>query len=333
MAQNKQNFSDATLPTGPFRAGDRVQLTGPKGKLNTITLRVGEKFGTHRGDLFHDEIIGKPEGSVVLNQTGVEYLAFRPLLSDFVLSMPRGAAIIYPKDSAQIVTMGDIFPGARVVEAGVGSGGLSMYLLRAIGDHGSLDSFERREEFAEVAKANVETNLGIIPKNWNIHLGDLQEQLAKIKAPGTVDRIILDMLAPWECVEECARALTPGGLIIGYVATVTQLSRFSEALKVNGSFNAPEAFETLVRGWHLQGLAVRPEHRMIGHSGFLITARRMAPDTQAPVLKSKNKPEFADEDISAWNPDHLGERQVSEKKLRKTIRSAKAAADAKADQN
>lgn len=332
MTLDKQALSKAKLPTGPFREGDRVQLTGPKGRLNTITLRAGEKFGTHRGDLLHDQIIGKPEGSVIQNQTGVEYLAFRPLLSDFVLSMPRGAAIIYPKDSAQIVTMGDIFPGARVVEAGVGSGGLSMYLLRAIGDHGSLDSFERREDFADVARANVATNLGIVPENWNIHIGDLQVQLPLVKDEATVDRVVLDMLAPWECVEECARALVPGGLIIGYVATVTQLSRFSEALKASGHFNEPEAFETMVRGWHLQGLAVRPEHRMIGHSGFLITARRLAPDTIAPNLKTKNKPEFADEDISAWNPDHLGERGVSEKKLRKTIRSAEAAAEARLDQ-
>lgn len=327
-----QPISKAKLPTGPFREGDRVQLTGPKGRLNTITLRAGEKFGTHRGDLLHDSIIGKPEGSVILNQTGIEYLAFRPLLSDFVLSMPRGAAIIYPKDSAQIVTMGDIFPGARVVEAGVGSGGLSMYLLRAIGDHGTLDSFERREEFADIAKANVATNLGIAPSSWNIHIGDLQEQLPLKKEPGSVDRIVLDMLAPWECVEECATALVPGGLIIGYVATVTQLSRFTEALKESGHFNEPEAWESMVRGWHLQGLAVRPEHRMIGHTGFLITARRMAPGAAAPNFKTKNKPEFSDEDISAWNPDHLGERKVSDKKLRKTIRSAEAAAEARIDQ-
>jgi tRNA (adenine57-N1/adenine58-N1)-methyltransferase len=325
-------ISQAKLPTGPFREGDRVQLTGPKGRLNTITLRAGEKFGTHRGDLLHDEIIGKPEGSVVLNQTGIEYLAFRPLLSDFVLSMPRGAAIIYPKDSAQIVVMGDIFPGARVVEAGVGSGGLSMYLLRAIGDHGTLDSFERREEFAEIARANVATNLGIDPSNWNIHLGDLQEELPKKKTAGTVDRIILDMLAPWECVEECAAALVPGGLIVGYVATVTQLSRFAEALKESGHFNEPEATESMVRGWHLQGLAVRPEHRMIGHTGFLITARRMAPNTEAPNFKKRNKPEFTDEDISAWNPEHLGERKVSDKKLRKTIKSAEAAANARREE-
>lgn len=328
----KNTFSEAPLPVGPFREGDRVQLTGPKGRLNTITLKAGEKFGTHRGDLLHDEIIGKPEGSMVLNQTGVEYLAFRPLLSDFVMSMPRGAAIIYPKDSAQIVTMGDIFPGARVVEAGVGSGGLSMYLLRAIGDRGTLDSFERREEFAEIAKANVATNLGMVPDNWNVHLGDLQDKLPAVKLPGSVDRVILDMLAPWECIEQCAEALTPGGLIMAYVATVTQLSRFTEALKRSEHFNDPEAWESMTRGWHLQGLAVRPEHRMIGHTGFLVSARRMAPGVTAPAQKSKNKPEFSDEDLSAWNPDHMGERKISEKKLRKTIRSAEAAADAKLEQ-
>ncbi|MEO0027130.1 MAG: hypothetical protein RL716_461 [Actinomycetota bacterium] len=326
-------LSDAALPTGAFRAGDRVQLTGPKGRLNTITLVAGARYGTHRGDLMHDDIIGQPEGSIVANQSGVEYLAFRPLLSDFVLSMPRGANIIYPKDSAQIMVMGDIFPGARVVEAGVGSGGLSMYLLRAIGDHGTLDSFERRSEFAEIASANVATNLGLVPDNWNIHLGDLQDELPKKKEDASVDRIILDMLAPWECIDECAAALVPGGLIMGYVATVTQLSRFTEALRKSGQFAEPEAWESMVRGWHLQGLAVRPEHRMIGHTGFLVSARRLAPNAVLPDFKTtKAKPEFADEDIAVWNPDHMGERKVSEKKLRKTIRSASAAAAAKSEQ-
>jgi tRNA (adenine57-N1/adenine58-N1)-methyltransferase len=321
------------LPTGPFRAGDRVQLTGPKGRLNTITLTAGAAFGTHKGDLKHDEIIGKPEGSVVKNQQGVEYLCFRPLLSDFVLSMPRGAAIIYPKDSALIVTMGDIFPGARVVEAGVGSGALSMYLLRAIGPHGSLNSFERREEFAQIAEANVVTNFGVKPENWTIHLGDLQEQLpVKIQA-GQADRVVLDMLAPWECVEESASALTPGGLILAYVATVTQLSRFTEQLRQSSHFAEPEAFESLVREWHLQGLAVRPEHRMIGHTGFLVTARRLAPGAVLPEFKTKSKPEFSDEDLAVWNPEHMGQRKVSEKKLRKTVRNAQAAATSREQQD
>lgn len=321
-----------SLPRGVFRIGDRVQLTGPKGKLNTITLEEGGSFGTHRGELRHDDIIGQPEGSVIKNHNGIEYLALRPLLTDFVLSMPRGANIIYPKDSALIVTMGDIFPGAKVVEAGVGSGGLSLYLLRAIGEQGSLDSFERRVEFADIAKANAVSQLGYEPKNWNIHIGDLQEQLPKVVKTHDADRVVLDMLAPWECVEESAEALVPGGLIIGYVATVTQLSRFTEAVRASGHFAEPEAFETLFRTWHLQGLAVRPDHRMIGHTGFLVTARRLAPGTVLPRFKGKQKPEFSDEDLSAWNPDHLGERSVSDKKLRKTVRNATATAQARLDQ-
>lgn len=317
-------------PTGPFRAGDVVQLTGPKGRLNTITLVAGAAFGTHRGDLKHDEIIGKPEGSIVQNQNGVEYLALRPLMSDFVLSMPRGAAIIYPKDAAQIVVMGDIFPGATVVEAGVGSGALSMYLLRAIGEHGELNSFERREEFAEIAMANVAAQFGQKPANWNVHLGDLQDELPKKVEAGAADRVILDMLAPWECVDAVAEALVPGGIVIGYIATVTQMSRFIEALRASNQFNEPEAFESMVRGWHLQGLAVRPEHRMIGHTGFLVTARRLAPGAILPQFK-KVKGDFSDEDLSVWNPEHLGERAVGEKKLRKSLRNAQAAATARAN--
>jgi tRNA (adenine57-N1/adenine58-N1)-methyltransferase len=321
------------LPTGPFRDGDRVQLTGPKGRMNTITLSAGAAFGTHRGDIKHDEIIGKPEGSIIVNQHGVEYLALRPLMSDFVLSMPRGAAIVYPKDSAQIIVQGDIFPGARVVEAGVGSGALSMYLLRAIGSEGKLDSFERRSEFAQIAEANVATNFGERPKNWNIHLGDLQDALPVVMPTASVDRIVLDMLAPWECIEACAEALVPGGVIIGYVATVTQLSRFTEDLRSSKLFAEPEAWESMVRGWHLQGLAVRPEHRMIGHTGFLVTARRLAPGAVLPSFKTRaSKGEFSDEDLAVWNPEHLGERRVSDKKLRKTVRSANLAAEAAINQ-
>jgi tRNA (adenine57-N1/adenine58-N1)-methyltransferase catalytic subunit len=305
-----------------FKAGDKVQLTGPKGRLNTITLITGGAFGTHRGDLKHDDIIGKADGSVVANQQGVEYLALKPLLNDFVLSMPRGAAIIYPKDAAQIVVEGDIFPGAIVVEAGVGSGALSMYLLRAIGDRGELHSFERRSEFAEIAAGNVKSQTGSNPKNWKIHLGDLQEQLPKRLKPQSVDRVVLDMLAPWECIDASAEVLAPGGLIIVYVATVTQLSRVAEDLRSSRLFTEPNAFESFVRPWHLQGLAVRPEHRMIAHTGFLLTARRLAPGATLPQFKSRKSTEYKDEDVLAWNPDGLGERKVSEKKLRKTVRKA-----------
>ena len=160
---------------GLFRAGEKVQLTGPKGRLNTITLVSGGVFGTHRGNILHDEIIGKPDGSVISNENGIEYLALRPLLTDYVLSMPRGAAIVYPKDAANIITMGDIFPGAAVIEAGVGSGALSMYLLRAIGNEGRLTSIERREEFAEIAQANAATAFGQRPENWDVKIGDFQD--------------------------------------------------------------------------------------------------------------------------------------------------------------
>lgn len=317
-----------TRRVGPFRAGDKVQLTGPKGRRNTITLEPGKTFHTHRGILEHDAIIGRPDGSVIENTVGVEHLALRPLLVDFVMSMPRGAAIVYPKDAAQILALADIFPGARVVEAGVGSGALSLWLLRAIGEHGVLDSFERRDEFASVARSNVASFLGTDPANWTVTVGDLEESLPETVPDGNADRVVLDMLAPWECVQVSADALTPGGVLLCYVATVTQLSRVAEAIRASGLFTDPQSNETMVRGWHVEGLAVRPDHRMIGHTGFLITARRLAPDTVLPELKRRpSKTSFADEDVEAWTPGALGQRQASAKVLRKRVRQAEAGAD------
>lgn len=315
--------------SGPFRAGDRVQLTGPKGRLNTVTLEVGGSFHTHRGVLSHDVIIGRPDASVVVSSNGIEYLALRPLLTDFVMSMPRGAAIIYPKDAAQILGSADIFPGATVVEAGVGSGALSLWLLRAIGPGGRLHSFERREEFSEVAKGNVSAFLGATPDNWTVTVGDLQEAMPATIEPGSVDRVVLDMLAPWECLDECADALTPGGVLLCYIATVTQLSRVAEAIRATGQFTEPDPSETLVRTWHVEGLAVRPDHRMIGHTGFLMTARRLAPGAVLPALKRRaSKSDFSDDDVEAWTPGALGERTSSDKRLRKMGREAQAAAAA-----
>jgi tRNA (adenine57-N1/adenine58-N1)-methyltransferase catalytic subunit len=315
--------------SGPFRAGDRVQLTGPKGRLNTITLEVGGTFHTHRGILDHDLIIGQPDASVVTSSNGIEYLAMRPLLTDFVMSMPRGAAIVYPKDAAQIIGAADIFPGATVVEAGVGSGALSLWLLRAIGPSGTLISFERRQEFADVARANVDAFLGGDPGNWTVTVGDLAEALPSAVQNGTVDRVVLDMLAPWECIEVAADALTPGGVIICYVATVTQLSRVAEAIRSTGLFTDPESSETMVRTWHVEGLAVRPDHRMIGHTGFLIFARRLAPGSQLPqVARRASKSDFTDDDVEIWTPGALGQRVASDKSLRKSVREARAAANA-----
>jgi tRNA (adenine57-N1/adenine58-N1)-methyltransferase len=316
---------------GPFRAGDRVQLTGPKGKLNTISLQAGGEFHTHRGVLMHDAIIGQPDASVVLSSNEIEYLALRPLLTDFVMSMPRGAAIIYPKDAAQIIGAADIFPGATVVEAGVGSGALSLWLLRAIGQEGHLHSFERREEFSTVARANVVGFLGVEPSNWDITIGDLTDTLGSVVKPGTADRVILDMLAPWECLGAVSDALAPGGVLLCYIATVTQLSRVAEAIRGTGNFTDPDSNETIIRGWHVEGLAVRPDHRMIGHTGFLLTARRLAPGAVLPELKRRaSKSDYSDADVEAWTPGSLGERSTSDKRLRKTARIATQVAEASA---
>ena len=305
-----------------FQAGDRVQLTGPKGRLNTLTLVPGGRFGSHKGDLLHDDIIGKPQGSVIANQSGIEYLALKPLLTDYVLSMPRGAAIVYPKDAAQIVVEGDIFPGAVVIEAGVGSGALSSYLLRAIGSAGRLVSFEKREEFAQIAQGNVANLLGVKPENWEVVLGELQQKLPDSMPAASADRAVLDMLAPWDCVDAVAQALKPGGLVIVYVATVTQLSRTMEAIRDHGGFTDPSAWESMVRSWHIEGLAVRPDHRMIAHTGFLMSARRLAPGAVLPQFKQKraSKSDYTQEDVDVWLPDAMGQRPISEKKLRKTVR-------------
>lgn len=322
-----QETTPRYLP-GPFRAGDRCQLTDPKGKINTVSLKHGDEFHTHRGVVKHDDIIGLPDASVVLNSSGVEYLVMRPLLVDFVMSMTRGAAIIYPKEAQAILGQADIFPGARVVEAGVGSGALSLWLLRAIGPQGFLYSFERREEFAEIARANVSTFHGYTPENWSVTVGDLQDALPSTVKPAEADRVVLDMLAPWECVDMVADALVPGGVVLMYVATVTQLSRVVEALRETGQFSHPQSSETIVRGWHVEGLAVRPEHRMIGHTAFLVTARKLAPGTVLPDLKRRaSKSDFSAEDLEAWTPGVLGGREISPKSLRKRVRSATESAE------
>ncbi|MBB2976732.1 tRNA (adenine57-N1/adenine58-N1)-methyltransferase [Microbacterium endophyticum] len=315
-------------PSGPFRYGDRVQLTGPKARMHTITLRDGGELHTHHGVLRHDTLVGLPDGSVVRNTSDQEYLALRPLLRDFVMSMPRGAAIVYPKDAAQIVVHADIFPGAVVVEAGVGSGALSLSLLRAVGGEGRLVSLERREEFSDVARANVETFFGAVPPQWEVVIGDLVTSLPETMAAGSVDRVVLDMLAPWECIDVVSDALTPGGVVLCYVATATQLSRTAEYLRATGLFTEPEANETMVRGWHVDGLAVRPDHRMVAHTGFLISARRLAPGTVLPERKKRaSKTSYGDEDVEVWTPGAVGDREITDKNLRKRVREAQRAAD------
>jgi tRNA (adenine57-N1/adenine58-N1)-methyltransferase len=277
------------------------------------------------------------------------------------MSMPRGAAIIYPKDAAQIVGQADIFPGATVVEAGVGSGALSMSLLRAIGERGRLLSFERREDFAEIARGNGRAFFGGDHPAWTVTVGDLVESLPSVAEAGTVDRVVLDMLAPWECLDAVSDALIPGGVLICYVATTTQLSRVAEGIRAHGGFTEPSAWESLVRGWHLEGLAVRPQHRMHGHTGFLITTRRLAPGVVPPERKRRpakgaygdavdngaaggdpvdtpgdgaERPAVVpgstaatDIPAEAWTPEALGERVKSDKTIRRVRRSLAETSD------
>jgi tRNA (adenine57-N1/adenine58-N1)-methyltransferase len=267
---------------GPLRPGDRVQLTDPKGRMHTFVLEPGKVFHTHRGGLPHDDLVGAAEGSVVTSSGGTAYLALRPLLADYVLSMPRGAQVVYPKDAAQIIAMGDVFPGARVLEAGAGSGALTCWLLRAVGPAGRVYSYELRPDFAQIARRNVEAFIGCTPPNWTLRIGDV----ADCEETG-FDRIILDMLTPWEVLDLVERALTPGGVLVGYVATTPQLSELVEALRARGGFTEPRAWESLVRDWHAEGLAVRPDHRMIAHTAFLVSSRRLAPGVVAPPRRRK----------------------------------------------
>jgi tRNA A58 N-methylase Trm61 len=303
-------------PRGPFAPGDQVQITDQKGRRNLVVLEPGRVFHTHHGSLAHDDLIGRPEGSVVVSSGGAPYLVFRPLLSDYTLSMTRGAAVVYPKDAGQILAQADIFTGARVAEAGAGSGALSCWLLRALGPGGLLVSYERRADFAEIARRNVERFFGGPHPAWRLRVGDIAEAAAA-RAPGTpgvsaadrtsgaaaadadaaalgpeqqadgFDRVVLDMLAPWDYADAAAELLIAGGLVCCYVATTTQLSRTVEALRAQGNFAEPAATESLLRDWHVEGLAVRPEHRMVGHTGFLVTARRLADGVTPPPRRRR----------------------------------------------
>ncbi|HEX5189666.1 MAG TPA: tRNA (adenine-N1)-methyltransferase [Streptosporangiaceae bacterium] len=311
---------------GPFSPGDQVQLTDEKGRSHRLILAPGKAFHTHRGSIAHDDLIGAAEGSVVRASGGMPYIALRPLLADYTVSMSRGATVVYPKDATQIVGLADIFPGARVLEAGAGSGALSCWLLRAIGEEGQLVSYERRADFAAVAQANVEGYFGGPHKAWRLVIAGLPRDDASAGGPTAsddpasaeatsahppeaawYDRIVLDLLAPWEHVAGAADWLVPGGLIACYVATTTQLSRAVEALRGHGGFTEPAAWESMQRGWHVDGLAVRPEHRMIGHTGFLLTARRLAPGVTAPPRRRRPAkgahPEAAGPGITGDNPD------------------------------
>lgn len=313
---------------GVLAPGDFVQITDPKGRMHTVILVPGGRFQSSRGYIDHDDLLGQPDGQVIYGEDGRTFQVIRPLLSDYVLSMPRGAAIVYPKDSAQIVQMGDIFPGAQVLEAGVGSGSLSTSLLSAIGPQGSLLSVEQREDFATIAQANVDLWFGGRHPAWTVKVGDVGQVAAGL-APHSLDRVVLDLLDPWSFLSPIGQVLRPGGVLISYVATVPQLSRVIEELRETELFTEPQAWESTIRPWHVEGLSVRPEHRMVAHTGFLVTARRLATGVdphqlgRRPAKASAGKPGMWSAE-SRWDEASLGMRTQSPKKTRRIRRDLEA---------
>jgi tRNA (adenine57-N1/adenine58-N1)-methyltransferase catalytic subunit len=253
----------------PFENGERALLFDSKGRRYLVLLERGGEFHTHAGTVPHDMVLGQEEGSIVRSSLGARYIAVRPTLAEVVLKMPRGAQVIYPKDLGAILVMADISPGARVLEAGLGSGALSMALLRAGAD---VTGYEIREDFANRAISNVTTFLGERAlERYHVEVRDVYEGTAE----KGLDRVLLDLPEPWRAVKHAAGALRPGGIIVSYLPTVPQVMTLREALGDAG-FGMAETIEVLQRPWHIDGQSVRPDHRMVGHTGFLTAARLMA---------------------------------------------------------
>jgi tRNA (adenine57-N1/adenine58-N1)-methyltransferase len=253
----------------PFAAGERVLVVDAKDRRYLVTLREGGEFHTHAGVTPHSEIIGRHEGLTVRSGTGARYLVVRPTLSDFVLSMPRGAQVVYPKDIGPLLVLADVYPGARVLEAGVGSGALSIALLRAGAD---LVGYEVRADFAAKARANVESFLGQ-GTAYRVEERDVYAEIDEVD----LDRVVLDLPEPWRVVKHAAAALRPGGILVAYLPTIGQVVQLRESLAAN-AFGLTRTIEVLERSWHVEGPSVRPDHRMVAHTGFLTAARLLAPD-------------------------------------------------------
>jgi tRNA (adenine57-N1/adenine58-N1)-methyltransferase len=257
-----------------FQDGEQALLIDQRGKRHLLLLRKGDTFHSDRGWILHDTIIGEPDGSWVRSSKGMRYLALRPTLAEYVLDMPRGAQVIYPKDLAMVMFWADIFPGARVLEAGMGSGALTLALLRAVGPEGKVISYEQREDFARRALANIHVRMGEVT-NLAVRLRPVEEGLAEEEP---VDRAVFDLPEPWLLVEPVARVLRSGGIFLSYVPTIIQSHQLSEALRRHPGYALLETFETLFRPWNIEGTSVRPFHRMVAHTGFLTVARRVVPE-------------------------------------------------------
>ena len=251
----------------PFTPGERVLMFDNKGRRYLVTLTDGGEFHTHSGPVMHDDVLGHEEGISVRSSRGARYTVVRPTLAEVVLKMPRGAQVVYPKDLGPILLMGDIFPGARVFESGIGSGALSMALLRAGAD---VTGYELRDDFAQRAIANVTAFLGadVVDERYHVEVRDSYEGI-----PLTgLDRIVLDLPEPWRVVKHATVALRPGGILVSYLPTIGQVAQLREEL-VASAFGMEETLEVLQRTWHVEGQSVRPDHRMVAHTGFLTSAR------------------------------------------------------------
>lgn len=255
--------------SGTLRPGELVLLVDPKGRRYLLTLEPGREFHSHSGGLAHDELIGLAEGSAVRAPRGTTYRVLRPTLADFVLKMPRGAQVIYPKDLGPILMLADIGPGMRVLESGVGSGALSMAMLRAGAE---IVGYELRPDFAARARANVERFLGQdVLSRYRIEERDCYDGIDE----SDLDRIVLDLPEPWRVVPHASGALRRGGIIVAYSPSIVQVTQFRDALHAAGIYGLVDTLEVMHRGWHIDGAAVRPDHRMVAHTGFLTSARRL----------------------------------------------------------
>jgi tRNA (adenine57-N1/adenine58-N1)-methyltransferase len=267
-----------------LRNGERIHLVDKKGRQYALTLKAGDLYQFSGHKIAHDDIIGKQDGSLVTLSGGKQMLALRPTFGDYVLKMPRGAQVLYPKDLALMPMWADVYPGARVFEAGTGSGALTMALLRAVGPRGLVVTYEAREDFARTAMANIERYMGPVPNLIPLRR-NAYEGIALLNDGVPFDRLVLDLPEPWQVVPHAAQVLRSGGIYLSFVPTIPQVVQTVKALERTAVFGMVHTFETLLRTWSIQGRSVRPDHRMVAHSGFITVVRKVEPGlwTSAPA--------------------------------------------------
>jgi len=257
-----------------FSDGEVIVLVDKVGRRHRVLLRAGEKHSIHSGLIQHDDVIGKPEGVVVTTQLGARLLAVRPTFAEQVTGRRRQTQPIYPKDLGAILVGADIYPGARVLEAGTGTGALTMAALRAVGPGGAVVSYEAREDFLEAAKRAIVDTMGSLPPNLTLKLGDIYAGVEETE----MDRLLLDVPEPWQAAGTARSGVRPGGIVFAHCPNVSQVQRFFDCLRDVRGFGMLEAYELLQRGWTVRGRSMRPSHRMVAHTGFLCFARRLAED-------------------------------------------------------